>query len=161
MSEFKPIETQEQFDSAIQDRIARTKKQFEGFMSPEDVAKKYEGYLSPDEVNKKYEGYMSPEDIEKKYAGYISAEDAAKKDAMIKQYESDSVKTRIAKEVGLPSEAVSFLKGESDEEIKKSAESLKNVFKVGRYPDRSNDKTQGSDNNKEAMKKMLRDLKGE
>ena len=65
MSEFKPIETQEQLDAIISDRIKRaqetTRKEFEGFLSPEDAAKKYSGYLSPEDEKKKYAGYLSPE----------------------------------------------------------------------------------------------------
>ena len=37
MSEFKPINTQEEFDIAIKDRISRERKKFEGYLSPEQV----------------------------------------------------------------------------------------------------------------------------
>ena len=103
MGEFTPIETQEQFDSMIGERLKR-----EG----DKIRKEYEGFLSPDEVTKKYEGYLSPDE-------------AAKKDAQIKGYESHSVKTRIAHEMGLSYESIDFLKGEDEESIRKSAETLK------------------------------------
>ena len=73
MSEFTPIETQEQFDRAIGERLTREKEKYKDYMSPEEVKEKYSGYLSPEDVEEKYRGYMSPEDVEKKYAGYISA----------------------------------------------------------------------------------------
>ena len=41
MSEFKPIETQEQFDAAVSDRIKRER---------ETLSRKYENYLSPEQV---------------------------------------------------------------------------------------------------------------
>ena len=54
MSEFNVIETQEQFDKAIGERIKREqetiRKQYEGFLSPDEAKKQYEGFLSPDEV---------------------------------------------------------------------------------------------------------------
>ena len=46
MSEFKAIETQEEFDKVIGERLKReqetVRKEYEGFLSPEDVQKKYE-----------------------------------------------------------------------------------------------------------------------
>ena len=84
MSEFNVIETQEQFDKAIGERIKREQ---------ETIRKQYEGYLSPDEVKKQYEGYLSPDEV-------------AKKDAALKKYETDSVKTRVALTAGLPEESI-------------------------------------------------------
>lgn len=116
MGEFTPIETQEQLDSIIGDRIKevreKAEKKFEGYLSPEDVTKKYAGYLSEDDVKKKYEGYLSPEEV-------------AKKDAEIKGYAANAVKTRIAHELGLSYESIDFLKGDDEESIRKSAETLK------------------------------------
>ena len=116
MGEFTPIETQEQLDSIIGDRIKEIREKAE---------KKYEGYLSPEEVTKKYEGYLSAEEVTKKYEGYLSPDEVAVKDAQIKGYESHSVKTRIAHEMGLSYESIDFLKGEDEESIRKSAEALK------------------------------------
>ena len=103
MSDFKVIETQEQLDAIIGERLKRER---------ETIRKEYEGFLSPEDATKKYAGYLSPEDEKKKYSGYLSPEEVAKKDAQIKQYETDSVKTRIAHEAGLSYEAIGFLKGD-------------------------------------------------
>ena len=84
MSEFNVIETQEQFDKAIGERIKREQ---------ETIRKQYEGYLSPDEAAKKYEGYLSPDEVKKQYEGFLSPDEVAKKDAALKKYETDSVKT--------------------------------------------------------------------
>ena len=118
MGEFTPIETQEQLDSIIGERIKEIREKAE---------KKYEGYLSPEEVTKKYEGYLSAEEVTKKYKGYLSPEEVAEKDAKIKGYESHSVKTRIAHELGLSYESIDFLKGDDEESIRKSAETLKSL----------------------------------
>ena len=118
MSDFKVIETQEQLEEVLKERLKRER---------ETVKKEFEGYLSPDDVAKKYTGYLSPEDVEKKYKDYLSPEEVAKKDAKIKGYETDSVKTRIAHELGLSYDAVGFIKGEDEESIRKSAEALKGL----------------------------------
>lgn len=151
MSEFKVIETQEQLDAVLGDRLKReretVKKEFEGYLSPEDAAKKYEGYLSPEAEKEKYKDYLSPEE-------------AAKKDAKIRGYESHSVKTRIAHEMGLSYDAVDFLKGEDEESIKKSAESLKALVGItNTAPLASTESTVEGTN--AALKNTLRGLKGE
>lgn len=164
MGEFKVIETQEQLDAVIGERLRKAKdsvrKEYEGYLSPEE-AKKYEGYLSPEDVAKKYEGYLSPEDVTKKYEGYLSPEEAAKKDAKIKGYETDSVKTRVAHEVGLSYDAVSFLKGEDEESIRKSAESLKNLVEVANVSPLASTEMDAGKANETAYKKVIKGLKGE
>lgn len=118
MSEFKVIETQEQFDDMVRDRLKRER---------DTVKKDYEGFLSPADVAEKYKGYLSPEDIEAKYKDYLSPEEAGKLRTKVKGYETDSVKTRIAHETGLSYEAIEFLRGEDEDSIRKSAESLKGL----------------------------------
>lgn len=154
MSEFKIIETQEQFDAAISERLKREqetiKKGFEGWLSPEDEAKKYAGYLSPADEKKKYEKYLSPEE-------------AAKKDAIIQGHERTAVKTRIAHETGLPYEMAARLSGETEEEIRKDAESLSRF--VGRQqpapPLASTERGVPESETRAALKGMLDGLKGE
>lgn len=161
MAEFKPIETQEEFDTAIQERLEAENKKYEGYMSPDDVAKKYEGYMSPDDVADKYKDYLSPDEVESKYKDYISADMAAEKDRKIKEYETQSLKTSIAEQVGLPRTAVEFIKGNDEDEIKKSAETLKSMLgKAGAPPLRSNE-TGKSGSTDEALRNTLRKLKGE
>lgn len=156
MPEFRTIETQEEFDKAISDRLKRER---------ETVEKKYEGYLSPEEATEKYKDYLSPEDVSKKYKGYISPEEDAEKEKKIKKYESDSVKTRIAHEMGFSYDAVGFLKGENEQEIKESAESLKALLGEKHHETpmfRTEPAGDGKEEaEKEAFKSMLADMKGE
>ena len=139
MADFKVIETQEQLDAIISDRLKREsekiRKEYDGFLSPEDAAKKYEGYLSPEE--------------------------ATKKDAKIKGYETDSVKTRIAHELGLSYDAIGFLKGDDEDSIRKSAETLKSL--VGNTVTAPLASTETSVTRAEdaALKNTLKGLKGE
>lgn len=148
---FKPIETQEQLDAVIGDRIKRegekVRKEFDGFLSPEEVAKKYEGWMSPEQEKEKYKNHMSPEDV-------------AKKDAIIKQHETNSAKMRIAHEMGLPYDAVGFIQGDDEEGIKKSAEALKELVGAGEVPPLASH--EGGNGSADAeLKKLLKGLEGE
>ena len=148
MSDFTVIETHEQFEQAVEERLNAEREKYSGYLSPDDVAEKYKDYLSPDEV-------------EKKYTGYISAQEAAEKDTKIKQYEQQTVRTKVAKELGLSYEAADFIKGDNEEEMKKSAEALKGILGKNQAPPlRSNETGQGSDKD-EALRNTLRKLKGE
>lgn len=152
MAEFTPIETQEDLDRVISDRLKRAQE-------------KYKDYLSPDQVAEKYKEYLSPEQVEEKYKGYLSPEDAAKKDAQIKKYETDSAKTRIARAAGLPEELADRLSGEDEDSLKKDAESLAKIFgsRGGRKtpPLKEEDGDGAEGTRRAAYKAMLSNLKGE
>ncbi|MBS7209325.1 MAG: DUF4355 domain-containing protein [Lachnospiraceae bacterium] len=152
MSEFKVIETQEQFDEVIGERLKRER---------ETVEKKYENYLSPEDVQKKMEGYLSPESEKEKYKDYLSPEEVAKKDAVIKGYETNSVKMRIAHEYGIPFELASRLSGENEDEIKKDAESMKTILGNSTRPAPLRTTEGNIDKKRESIRKVLGGLKGE
>ena len=80
MSDFEAIETREQFEEAVKDRLEQER---------ETVRREFSGYLSPEAVEEKYKEYLSPKDAEEKYKGYLSPEDAANKDAAIAKYEKE------------------------------------------------------------------------
>lgn len=121
MGEFKAITTQEEFDAAIGERIKREK---------ETLAKKYEGYLSPAEIAEKDKASKAAlDDLKGKLEkAQKDAEGSGKMveelNARIKGYETDSVKTRIAHETGLPYEMAKRLTGDDEEAIRKDAEAL-------------------------------------
>ena len=159
MSEFKPIETQEQFDAAITERIARakeaTRKEFDGWLSPKQQKK------NTAELETKVSGLTSQlQEANEKITQ--SQTQIAERDAKIAKYETDSAKTRIANELGLSYEAVAYLRGENEEEIRKSAEGLKTIIGTRKAPplaDPEDDDSTGGE--KAAYKKMLQDMKGE
>ena len=150
MSEFEAITTQEQFDQRIGERLKRER---------ETISKKYEGYLSPEDVQKKYEGYLSPEDVQKKYEGYLSPEEAAEKDKKIKGYETNSVKMRIAHEHNIPYELAERLTGETEEDLKKDAETMAKFLRGKSVPPLKSTEPDGADGKRAAVAKMLSDLK--
>lgn len=158
MSEFTVIETQEQFDAAIGERIKRER---------ETIGKKYEGYISPEDLKKTTDQYEATigdlnkklQEVNEKMSGYDK--DIADRDKKIKAYESQSVKSKIAHEAGLSYEAVDFLKGEDEESIRKSAETLKALMGKHSAPPLADPDGKNVDDKDAALKQTLRKLKGE
>ena len=114
MSEFKTIETQEEFDAAIKARLDRNTKTV-----TDEVRKSYEGYISPDEAIKLTEQVDS-------LTKALTEKETAITDltAKNKAYETASVKARIAHEKGLPYELAERLSGETEKDIAADAEKL-------------------------------------
>lgn len=161
MSEFKAIESQEQLDGIIKERLERAEKKFE---------EKYQGYLSPDEVEAKVADLNKK--IEEMGNSLNGANDKAKADAesiagleaKVKSYETASVKSRIAHEVGIPFELANKLSGDTEEAIRKDAEALKPfVTKVTTAPLRDPEaKDAGSgDKTRDSMMKLVEKIKKE
>lgn len=158
MAEFTVIETQEQLDSIIKDRLKREQ---------ESNQKKYEGYLSPDEFKNK------TADMEKQI-GDLTAnlneangkvanfeKQIAEKDTKIKAYETASVKSRVAHETGLSYDAIKFLQGDNEDSIRESAESLKTLVGVRKAAPLADSEGISGEDKDAALRKTLRSLKGE
>lgn len=121
MSEFKIIETQEEFDARISERLKR---------AAETTAKKYEGWTSPEDLETVKSDYESK--IKTLEDSVASAEQKLKdKDIEIAEsakYRTDLEKTRIALQAGLKIEYADRLRGETEEEWKADAEALAKDF---------------------------------
>lgn len=154
MAEFTPITTQEDFDKAIGERLKRER---------ETVKKEFAGYLSPEDEKKKYEGYLSPAAEKEKYKGYLTPEEAAEKEKTIKGYEANSVKMRIAHEVGIPYELAGRLTGENEEALRKDAEGLIKIMgsQAHKVPPLKSTEPPATDAKTAAYKSMLDNMKGE
>lgn len=158
MADFTVIETQEQLDSIIGERLKRER---------ETVSKKYEGYISPDDYKTKTAdmetqiGNLSKDlqTANDKIAGY--EKEIAERDSKIKAYETASVKSRIAHETGLSYDAIKFLQGEDEDSIRESAESLKALVGVKKVPPLADPEGIGGEDKDAALRKTLRGLKGE
>lgn len=111
---FKVIETQEELDNIIKERLERAEKKYEGFMSAEDVQK----------LKDTYEATTKAET--EKY----TALEKEKNDLMakIKGYEVGTLKTKVALANGLPIGITDYLKGETEEELTESAKALSSMF---------------------------------
>lgn len=144
MAEFTPILTQEDFDAAISQRIRRER---------ETVRKEYADY---DQVK------ASLNDAQKKNGEHEAT--IAELQKKIQGYETDSVKTRIALEKGIPLELRDRLTGTTEEEIRKDAETLVKFLSRNEPkapPLRENEPVETDPRNaasKAAYKKLLKDM---
>ena len=158
MADFIPITTQEEFDARISERLERQKG---------TLLKKYEGYASPDDLEKLKADYEKRNaDIQaeldkanQKISGH--AKELAERDSRIKDYEHDSKRREIARNAGLSHDAESFIQGETEEDMKKSAEVLKGLLAdaKGAPPLRSGE--DGAGGSDAAYRALLHSLKGE
>lgn len=127
-NEFKVIETQEDFDSAIKSRLERERNKFMEQLNGFDETKN-----QLEAANKQIaELNMALNEANEKISAFDTK--IAEKDSQIKAYETASAKTKIANEMGLPYSAVNYLQGEDEESIRKSAEGLKGMIKVPEAP---------------------------
>ena len=143
MSEFTKIETQEQFDEAIKERIARVEKSTRETVEKEQ-AQKYSDYEEIKKKNTEYAEQVSKISKEKEELEAKASENAKKIDeitAQSKVYETNSVKMRIALEKGLPYELATRLNGATEEEISNDAESLLKMVSKTVAPISSNEPT--------------------
>ena len=120
MAEFKPIETQEAFDEAIKERIAREREKFKDH---DELRKKNEELA--EQLNAAKSQLQESGTVKEEFEKQI-----AERDAKIKGYETDSAKTRIALEMGIPFEMGSRLHGDTEEEIRKDAEAIKDMLNI-------------------------------
>lgn len=149
--EFKPIETQEELDKIITNRLKREREsaenRFKGWISPEDHQKGIE------EANKAF--------IDYKEAHKNDEQTIADLTAKVKTYETASLKSRIAHEVGLSYDWISRISGEDEESIRADAESLKKLVGAGTVlvPTKSTESGESTDPTKTAMKSLLGAIK--
>lgn len=156
MSEFTPITTQEDFDKAIQKRLAQKDREAE---------EKYRDYLAPDKVDA----------LKAEYDKRLAEASATVKDAQEKLSKHDEeiaaitlrattaegklLKNTIANKHGIPLDLADRLLGDTAEEIEKDAQSFAGYFAPTHgAPMRSNDPSQnagGSGSSKDAAMMAL------
>lgn len=137
---FEPITTQEAFDNAIKARLER---------NTETVKKQFEGYISPDDFKTKTAELNSK----------LSERDTTIADltAKNKAYETSSVKMRIAHEKGIPYELADKLTGSTEEEIAKDADTFAKF--IGKKQPAPLGSTEHADGKNTAYKSLLAGLK--
>lgn len=127
--EFKIIETQEQFDSAIKSRLAREADKYEKQISELEGSNKKalaEAQKQIDELTRQIST------LKESSANYD--EEIKSRDAKLKEYETYSIKTQVAHELDLPYDAIKFLQGSDEGAIRESAEALKNMVGAKTMP---------------------------
>lgn len=128
------------------------RKEFEGWISPEDLQKQSE------ELNAQINGLTDQVSALTNEKETLQTQ-LTEKDGTIAKYETASVKTKIARELGLSFEAAEFLQGDTEEDIRKSGEALKGI--VGKSftpPAFNNDPAPSGDDKSADWRNMARDL---
>lgn len=157
---FTKIETQEQFDEAIKERIARVEKQTREAVEQE-LTKKYSDYEELKKQNESYAGQVSKFNEEKSKFEATIADNSKKIDeltAQSKAHETNSVKMRIALEQGLPYELATRLNGATEEEIKKDCEGLLKMVGKTIAPISSNEPTSYEKDDKGGMRSLVAEM---
>lgn len=119
---FTPIDTQEQLDAIIGERVRRAEKKAE-----EKAAEKYADY---DDIKGKAEAYEKQiADLgEQIKGGETKLADLTKQNeelaGKVQKYETDSVKTKIALETGLPYQLAGKLSGDDEDAIREDAKRM-------------------------------------
>ena len=131
MSDFTPIETQEDFDKAIKSRLAQKDR---------EMADKYKGYLSPDQADAMKADFGKQ--LEEANKQLKEAQDKIKSfDTTVSELtkraetaECSLLKNTVAIKNKLPIELASRLVGTTEEELTKDAESLVGILKPSSAP---------------------------
>lgn len=149
---FKTIETQEELDAIIEKRLKRerevTTKRFEGWISPEDHQK------AIDSANKALDDYKEAHKGDEQTIADLTAKNKA--------YETASLKSRIAHEVGLSYDWISRISGDDEASIRADAESLKKLVGTGApLPTKNTETGENLDPTKTAYRSVLSSLKNE
>lgn len=116
MADFKVIETQEQLDELIKDRLDRQKAKFN------DVEENYKKEIESLKANIQANESKFKEANDKLQS---HDEEVAKLNAEISTYKLESMKHKVAHENGLPYELAARLTGETEDALKQDAEALK------------------------------------
>lgn len=152
MADFKAIETQEELDKIITNRLEREReaanKRYEGFISPEDHKKALA------EQQKMFDEYKKAHEGDLKTIEELTAKNKA--------YETASLKSRVARELGLGYEWVDRISGTDEKEIRADAEALKKLVGTGHttLPTKSMDLGTG-DGKDASLRAVLKSIKNE
>ena len=131
MSEFTPITTQEEFDKAIQKRLAQKER---------EMAESFKEYMSPDKA-KELRADCERKIKEAQDAVKVVEEKLKEKDISVSEItkraeaaEGSLLKNKIAYENKLPLELANRLIGDNEDELKADAEKLASLVRPASAP---------------------------
>lgn len=116
---FKAIETQEELDRIIQDRLSREREKYSDYEELKKANLEYEKQIGSlqatiDDTNQKLKTYD---------------EEVVELNAQITGYETNSLKTKIALQHGLPIDLVDRISGTDEESIKADVQKFAELIK--------------------------------
>lgn len=151
MAEFTPItlNTQEEVNHFMAERLERAKR-----TGAEEEAKKFVGF---DDFKAKAEKYDADTAALKETISGLegekntSAARITELEAKIREYETASVKTRIAREAGLPAELADRLSGADEAAMRTDAENLAKLIRVQNVAPMYKPTGEGGNDSKDAV----------
>lgn len=151
--DFQVIATQEEFDARIGERLKREREKLEKQFSDQ-----YAGYVSADDYNKGLNGLN--EKLSKANKEAQEAADRVKElEGKVQEYETNSVKMRIARDFGMPYEMCDRLRGDNEEALRADAEALMGLFgQQSKAPAATSEPIASGDGEKAAYRQLLNDL---
>jgi len=152
MADFKIIETQDELDRIIQDRLTRQKDNLEKQYADYDQLKSRITELETEN------SALKTTVEETKGAMETSSQTVADLNAKIAGYETASLRTRIALQNGLPIDLADRLTGEDEESIKADAERLAGFMKPATPPPLKSTEASISNGKYGAYKNLLENL---
>lgn len=125
MGEFQPINTQEELDRVLASRLQRER---------DTVTKSFQAQIT--ERDEKITGFESTIADLNKQIETLNGQTGrvAELEAKVREYETASVKTRIARETGLPAELADRLSGADEAAMRADAENLAKLLKSQQAP---------------------------
>lgn len=125
MGEFQPINTQEELDRVLASRLQRER---------DTVTKSFQTQI--DERDQKITGFESTIADLNKQIETLNGQTGriTELEAKVREYETASVKTRIAREAGLPAELADRLSGADEAAMRADAENLAKLLKSQQAP---------------------------
>lgn len=151
MADFTAITTQEEFDARIKDRLEQKER---------SVKEQFADYETLKTKVGEYEGQISTLQEAQNTANTELADLRAK----VSKYESDSAKTRIALEHGIPYELANKISGDTEEKMKADAQKLAGFLKkdsVQVAPLANPEPNEEGNTEKAAYKRLSAELFGE
>ena len=148
--EFTPItiNTQEEYDNLVKERIDRAKK---------SEREKFAGY---DDYKAKAEKYDT--DIKAKEDEITAKENTiAELNAKVAKYESDSVKAKVLKEFGLSQDLSKWITGDDEESMRVNAQELQQIVGVQKTQPLADPESEDDteDDERTALKKTLKTIR--
>ena len=125
MGEFQPINTQEELDRVLASRLQRER---------DTVTKSFQAQIT--ERDEKITGFESTIKDLNKQIETLNGQTGrvAELEAKVREYETASVKMRIARETGLPAELADRLSGADEDAMRADAENLAKLLKTQQAP---------------------------
>ena len=163
MGEFKPIETQEQLNAVIADRLEKERQRVEakypGYDEYKDKAGKYDELAGKD-----YEKQIKTltDDLTKARDELAEkAEKFSELEGRATAAELKNLKTRVALTNGIPVELAERLAGSNEEELTADAETWKKFMPKGHMPGKSSEAGAPSNDRDAMLKSVLEKLRKE